>query len=424
MQNQRRLMLRSFYENELKNRFLSYWLPRCEDKERGGFVNCFTNDGKMLVSWDKYCWSQGRFVWMFAKLATLSAPIFSEDERKEFLRLAKQGTAFLMEHGLICQDPPCCAFLLDADGRAKPAEGCDRLDASVYADCFVAMGIAKYAQAAMNKEAYGFAKRLFDSIVLRIRTGEYATLPYPLSPCYRAHGIPMILENVTAELYHGAETFAHEDCGELLTLLEAFTEEVLLDFADGHDRIREVIHGDGRKLDRILGEHINPGHTLEDVWFILDFMELTGRRERRPQVYRIAKTALETGWDEAYGGLLHFAGLCGGEPKGKTEGVETESMTLQLSGWDNKLWWVHSEALYTTLRCWIETGDEDFWRWHERVRAYTYATFPNPDTEIGEWIQIRNRDGTPADRVVALPVKDPYHVIRNLMLMLELLYKE
>lgn len=128
---------------------------------------------------------------------------------------------------------------------------------------------------------------------------------------------------------------------------------------------------------------------------MLDSMELTGRRERRPQVYRIAKTALETGWDEAYGGLLHFAGLCGGEPKGKTEGVETEPMTLQLSGWDNKLWWVHSEALYTTLRCWLETGDEDFGRWHERVRAYTYATFPNPDTEIGEWIQIRNRDGTP-----------------------------
>ena len=86
MDKNRLLLLRGFYENELKNRFLSYWLPRCEDREFGGFVNCFTNDGKTLVSRDKYCWSQGRFVWMFAKLATLRAPIFSAEERAVFLR--------------------------------------------------------------------------------------------------------------------------------------------------------------------------------------------------------------------------------------------------------------------------------------------------------------------------------------------------
>jgi N-acylglucosamine 2-epimerase len=46
--------------------------------------------------------------------------------------------------------------------------------------------------------------------------------------------------------------------------------------------------------------------------------------------------------------------------------------------------------------------------------------FPQPDSAIGEWIQIRDRRGEPLDIVVALPVKDPYHIARNLIQALEL----
>lgn len=424
MQKEKTTLLRGFYENELKNCFLFYWLPRCEDRENGGFVNCFTNDGSRLVSRDKYCWSQGRFVWMFAKLAMLEAPIFTQGERREFLRLAQQGAAFLMEHALLPDARVRCAFLLDEKGNPKPAAGCDRLDASIYADCFVSMGVAKYGQAAHSLKAYAFAKKLFGSILARIQSGDYFTLPYPLSKAYRAHGIPMILENVAAELYQGAKELAPQDCSYYETLLASFTEDILEHFADDQDCIREVIRADGTKLDGILGEHINPGHTMEDVWFMLDSIAVTGQRQRLLQVYRIAKAALEKGWDESFGGFLHFAGLQGGKPGGSYAGVERKPMTLQLSGWDNKLWWVHSEALYMSLRCWLETEDPVFEDWYERIFAYTYGTFPNPDSEIREWIQIRNRDGSPLEEVVALPVKDPYHVVRNLSLILELLYKE
>jgi len=33
----------------------------------------------------------------------------------------------------------------------------------------------------------------------------------------------------------------------------------------------------------------------------------------------------------------------------------------------------------------------------------------------GEWVQIRDRAGKPEDKVVALPVKDPYHITRAFM---------
>jgi N-acylglucosamine 2-epimerase len=47
-------------------------------------------------------------------------------------------------------------------------------------------------------------------------------------------------------------------------------------------------------------------------------------------------------------------------------------------------------------------------------------TFPHPDPAVGEWIQIRDRAGRPLEQVVALPVKDPYHIARNLLQLLAL----
>jgi N-acylglucosamine 2-epimerase len=54
------------------------------------------------------------------------------------------------------------------------------------------------------------------------------------------------------------------------------------------------------------------------------------------------------------------------------------------------------------------------------VWDYSFRVFPQPDPAVGEWIQIRDRRGQPLERVVALPVKDPYHIARNLIQVLEL----
>ncbi len=91
------------------------------------------------------------------------------------------------------------------------------------------------------------------------------------------------------------------------------------------------------------------------------------------------------------------------------------------AGWSDKLWWVHSEALYTTMLCHVQSGDTDFLELYDRLADYTFRVFPNPDREIREWIQIRKRDGSPQEKVVALPVKDPYHIIRNVVQLIELL---
>lgn len=413
-----------FYENELKSNILSFWLPQCVDREYGGYVNCFSNDGSTLVSHDKYTWSQGRFVWCFSRLAATDAPIFRAEERAQFLELARHGAAFLMRHCLMGEGDWRCVFLMERDGTPKEVEAGMPLDMSVYADCFVVGGLGMYAYASGSREAYGFAKKLYDSVVERVNTGNFHTLPYPLSPQYRAHGVPMILCNTSRELYRAAQKLAPEDGPGLLRDLEGYAGDILEHFVDENDVLHEVITQDNRFFFKILGRHINPGHTIEDVWFLLDAAELCGKRAWYDRIFAVAKRALANGWDEEFGGLIHLGDQFGGRPAGDATGVEEEPMTKQLAGWSDKLWWVHSEALYSTLRCGFCSGDPAFFDWYRRIFDYTFHTFPNPDRELREWVQIRARDGRPEERVVALPVKDPYHITRNLILILELLHRE
>jgi len=67
------------------------------------------------------------------------------------------------------------------------------------------------------------------------------------------------------------------------------------------------------------------------------------------------------------------------------------------------------------------TGSKNMQKIYDKLHSYTFKIFPNPDKKTGEWIQIRDRRGNPLNKVVALPVKDPFHIIRSTLLMIDLL---
>ena len=415
-----------FFKKELREDLLGFWMPRCLDKANGGYFNCFTNDGSRLVSTDKYTWSQGRFLWTFSKLATTDAPIFDDAERAEFLAYAKSGRDFLLRHVLIAPDDYRCVFLMEADGTPKRVPGFEELDMSIFADCFVVAGFAKYALAAGDSESYAFAKRLYASVWQRYMSGNYRSLPYPLSPRYRSHARPMILTNVGCELYEAALQFDPTYADILREHIGICHREVFEVFADERHLVHEFKYADGDFPPDLFGQHINPGHTLEDMWFQLQAQDVLQSKEFDKSIAAITEATFKAGWDERYGGIYHFVTLDGKEGMvGEVgEAADEPQMKLVLDDWGSKLWWVHSEALYTTLLMYFHTRDEKFAAMFEKTFNYVYRTFPNPDRSIGEWIQIRTREGAPQEKVVALPVKDPYHIIRNVILLIELLQKE
>ena len=143
--------------------------------------------------------------------------------------------------------------------------------------------------------------------------------------------------------------------------------------------------------------------------------------ERLKKTVRCLKNALRIGWDEEYGGICLFRDFRGGEPTGTVLNPEEPMYKKATEDKYSKLWWVHSEALYSTL---IFSFDGECAAWYERIKEYTFRIFPNRENDRGEWIQIREREGRPEQRVVALPVKDPFHIIRNLLLIISWLEKQ
>jgi N-acylglucosamine 2-epimerase len=430
----------AFYTRHLKSTLLPFWLTRSVDEEHGGFFTCFNNEGRTLLSRDKFTWSQGRMVWVWARLASME--IFSASERTRYLQLARAGATFLMQHCLLPGDRGAgdrCAFLMTREGEPKPQAAGMPLDSSIYADCFVILGLARYAAISRDRPALEFAHRLYRSVNERIRRGEFHTEPYPIPAGYKAHGIPMILLNTSQEMAAGLEALAMPDAAfEANQIGDLCLHEIMTHFVRPDGLVHEMINSWNERIpDSVLGRYINPGHTIEDMWFVMHQARMhhvpgasSDRRSPVPGTWdaiilkaaQVVKRTFRVGWDQEFGGLLLFADQDGGPPRGRLAGLENERMAQKvLADWSSKLWWVHSEALYTTLLAWRLTGDDEFLALYRQVFDYTFRTFPNPDPEIGEWIQIRDRQGRPEPRVVALPVKDPFHIIRDVTLIMDLL---
>ena len=282
----------SFFKQELTDNLLSFWMPRCLDQENGGYLNCFTNDGSRLVSTDKYTWSQGRFLWMFSKLSMMKSTMFSQEQRQTFLQYAENGKNFLLEHVLLGPEDYRCIFLMDAEGKPKHVGDHEGYDLSISADCFVVMGFAAYALAAKDEAAWEFAKRLGDSVWERYQSGNFRSLPYPVTAVYRSHAKPMILTNVCCELYKAAEQFDPQYAKLLQERIGQCHREVFEVFQDEKHLIHEFKYANGDFPQHLFGQHINPGHTLEDMWFQMEAAQILKDDSALPQIKQIVKRTI------------------------------------------------------------------------------------------------------------------------------------
>lgn len=357
--------LGSQYRDELLGNVIPFWQNFSPDKVQGGYFTCLDRQGKVYDT-DKFIWLQGREVWLFSTL-------YNRVEKKpEWLEMAVHGASFLEKYGRDNQGN--WYFSLTREGRplVQPY--------NIFSDCFAAMAFGQLSLATGNERYAEVARSTFKNILARSENpkGQYSKAVPGTRPL-KGFSLPMILCNLSLEIGH---LLTEEQIDETI---KNCIHEVMDVFYDPHTGlIPENVTPEGAFSDTFEGRLINPGHSIEAMWFILDLAERTGNQELAERAVSIALRTLEYGWDSEYGGIYYF--------------LDSKGFPPQQLEWDQKLWWVHLETLITLIKGYRQTGNPECLRWFEKVHDYTWAHFPDP--EYGEWYGYLNRRGE-----VLLPLK-------------------
>jgi N-acylglucosamine 2-epimerase len=381
-----RASLCRLYRGLLLDQVVPFWLQYGIDWEYGGVLSCVREDGTS-ASGDKFIWSQARSVWTFSALYNRI------EKRPEFLRAAENSVRFLLAHGRDNQG----RWVYRTDRQGNVIEGA----ISIYADCFAVYGLSEYCRASKDEEALSVARETFDRVRHRIEEPDFhETAPYPLPHGWRNHGVPMILIEVTNEF---AQTTSDRT---LEPLADEYVRRVMQHFVRPERKaLLEFLTRNYQELPPPAGTFVMPGHAIESMWFVMHVARRRGNREMIQRAAEVMRWHLELGWDPDFGGIFLSKDIEGHEP--------------YLPHSDKKLWWPHVEALYGTLLAYELTGEPLCLEWYARVAEWAWRRFPVPET--GEWYQRLTREGKPTEEVIALPVKDPFHLPRAAILILQLL---
>ena len=389
--------LASNYRGALLGEVIPFWERHSLDRECGGYFTCLDRKGAVYDT-DKFVWLQARQVWTFSMLYN------QLEKRPAWLEAARLGADFLAKHGRDAKGQ--WHFSLTREGRPLTQPY------SIFSDCFAAIGFGQYARTAKGtrcgeESAERVALQAYQGILAREDSpkGAYSKA-FPGTRPMASLAVPMILANVTLEIEELLEAKVFE------STLDRCIDRILTLFLDRETQVlREHVAPDGKFLDSFEGRVINAGHGIEAMWFLLDIAQRRKDKALAEKAVTIVLKTLEYGWDQEFGGIFYFLDAKGHPPQ-------------QLE-WDQKLWWAHVETLVALLKGYRMTGRKECWSWFERVHAYAWERFRDP--EFGEWYGYLNRRGE-----VLLPLKGGkwkgcFHVPRGLYLCmreLELLAAE
>lgn len=386
--------LKQFYHKQLLENVMPFWEKSdLIDREYGGFITSVDRAGKSYNS-DKSVWFQGRCLWTFAKLCN------TYGERPEWAAAADSGAAFLKKYCIDSSDGRMY-FTVTRDG--KPL----RKRRYFFSESFLVVGFAEYYLLRHKKEDLEMAERYFD-LMYRIYRDADAD-PFKITPKENAavrnlhsNANPMVLVSAAQTLRR-----ADPDRQEYYdNIIGSIIDDMLsLHYKEELHCVLETVYANGDILDNPAGRTINPGHSIENSWFLMNYANLTKDASLLEKALNILRWSLELGWDKEYGGIYYFRDVYG-RPCEQLEH-------------DMKLWWVHDEALIATLLAYNLTGDAYYVEWYERVHKYVFSHFP--DREYGEWYGYLHRNGTVSHTQKGSLWKGPYHLPRAMMLCEQIL---
>ena len=381
------------YERELTDSVIPFWENHCVDREFGGYFTSLDRDGSVYDT-TKYMWMQWRIVYMFAEL------YLAGFRKAEYVEIAEKGFDFLYRHGR--DEAGRYYFALNRQGVPAMAPY------SLFSDCFAAMGAAKLYKITGKPLYADAAREAMRNYVQRAESGNSAlqwNKSLPGKTAYLSLGHYMTMANLGLIM---------NNClgdSEFDSVMETAVEMVLHKFYSPKFGLvfeNMPAEGDEPDLESSIGRQMNPGHVLEAMWFLLGYLEtVPGSEERIAAIAKIISNTLEFGWDKEFGGIYYFMDALG-----------KPHLELQHN---MKLWWVHNEAIISSLYAYDITRDEKFRSWFEKLDDWTWNHFPDP--EYGEWFAYCDRRGELTHTLKGGKWKTFFHVPRCLLFAAERMKK-
>lgn len=367
------------YKKELLEQVIPFWLNHSRDKDFGGYFTSLNRYGEVFDT-DKFMWLQGREVWLFAMLYN------KVEKKKEWLDMALDGALFMKKYGRDAEGNWFFSLTRDGHPLIQPY--------NIFSDCFAAMAFSELYKATKEDEFRQIAVTTFNNIVKRQSNpkGIY-NKSVPGTRPLKNFSLPMILCNLSLIM---EDVLGTDNVNKTIQPLIHEVMDVFYDEESG--LIRENVSPDGKFSDSYEGRLINPGHTNESMWFMMDLAVRNNDKNLIDKAIKILLRSTEKGWDSQYGGIFYFLDIKG-------------HPTQQLE-WDQKLWWVHIETLISLAKAYRLTGNETCKAWFETIHNYTWTHFKDP--EYAEWFGYLNREGNPLLQLKGGKWKGCFHVPRGL----------
>ncbi len=367
------------YKTELLESVVPFWMNHSKDSVSGGYFTCLNRRGEVFDT-DKFMWLQGREVWLFSMLYN------KVEKKQEWLEMALHGAEFMKKYGMDAHGNWYFSLTREGKPLIQPY--------NIFSDCFAAMAFSELYKATGNPEHKQIALNTFSNIQNRQNNpkGIY-TKAFPETRPLKSFSLPMILCNLSLIM---EDLLGTEHVNKTVQPLIKEVMEVFYDKNSG--LILESITPEGNFSDSFEGRLLNPGHSNESMWFMMD---LAVRNNDKALINRCVEILLHTtekGWDKQYGGIFYF--------------LDVKGLPVQQLEWDQKLWWVHIETLISMAKAYRLTGNETCKNWFETIHEYAWNHFKDP--EYPEWYGYLNREGKPLLELKGGKWKGCFHVPRGM----------
>ena len=282
-------------------------------------------------------------------------------------------------------------FTVTEDGRALQKRR------YYFSETFAAIGAMEFYKATGRTDVLAAAERYFD-VAYECYTGKRKNPPKinPENSKMKALSPVMIMLSTASVMRSGGVNVEKynkiaNDCAYEIIRGGFLTETALL----------ESVGADGTFVNTPGGRVVNPGHSLECAWFLMQEGMITKNHELLDAARRIIDLTLAIGVDKKYGGIISFTDVLGYPP-----------IALE---WDMKLWWPQCEAMIALRTAASVFDNIEYFNEYQKLLSYTENHFI--DRENGEWYGYLHYDNTPSTTLKGNIFKGPFHIPRFYMIM-------